>query len=107
MIKKDLIKKFIDELYTTPSKKNYETNKISYNHINEIWIIDLVVMIEFKDSNNKGYRYIFIIIDIYSTYWWCIPQKKKSKTKTQEISSILTKSKRSTHKSESDRGSEW
>ena len=41
MPKKDLIKIFIDEIYSTPPKKIYPTNKITYNYIDEIWSIDL------------------------------------------------------------------
>ena len=55
MIKKDLTKIFIDEIYSTPPKKKYPTNKIVYNHIDEIWSIDLADMIDYKISNNKGF----------------------------------------------------
>ena len=51
-MKKDLIKKFIDEIYSNPPKKPYETNRIFYNHINEIWSIDLADMIGYKISNH-------------------------------------------------------
>ena len=44
-------------------EKNYETNKIIYNHIDEIWSIDLADMLVYKISDNKGFRYIFVIID--------------------------------------------
>ena len=46
MIKKDLVKNFIDEIYSKAPKKNYLTNKIIYNHIDEIWSIDLADMID-------------------------------------------------------------
>ena len=108
MIKKDLTKIFIDELYSTPPKKNYETNKIVYNHIDEIWSIDLADMIDYKISNNKGYRYIFFIIDNFTKYLWAIPLKtKNSQTITTEFSNILTESKPSPLKLESERGKEW
>ena len=81
MTKKDLIKIFIDEIYSSPPKKNYETNKIVYNHIDEIWSIDLADMIVYKISNNKNYRYIFIIIHNYSKYLWALPLKNKNITK--------------------------
>ena len=45
-MKKDLTKIFIEEIYSTPPKKNYPTNKIVYNHIDETWSIDLVDMID-------------------------------------------------------------
>ena len=108
MIKKDLTKIFIDEIYSKPPKKNYSTNKIIYNHIDEIWSIDLADMIDYKTSNNKGFRYIFIVIDNFSKYLWAIPLKKKySQTITNEFSNILTESKRKPIKIESDRGTEF
>ena len=108
MVKKDLVKMFIDEIYTTPPKKNYLTNKIVYNNIDEIWSIDLADMIDYKTSNNKGFRYIFIIIDNFSKYLWAIPLKNKfSQTITNEFSNIITTSKGKPNKLESDRGTEF
>ena len=68
MSKRDDFKNFIDGIYSTPPKKNYETNKIRYNHIDELWSIDLADMIVYKISNNKGFRYIFVIFDYFSKY---------------------------------------
>ena len=108
MVKKDLIKIFIDEIYSEAPKKNYPTNKIVYNHIDEIWSIDLADLIDCKSSNNKGYRYIFIIIDNFSNYLWAIPLKNRySQTITNEFSKIITTSKRKPLKIESDRGTEF
>ena len=85
--------------------KNYPTNKIIYNHIDEIWSIDLADMVDYKISNHKGFRYIFSIIDIFSKYLWAIPPKNKySQTITQEFSKTYTTSKRKPLKIESDRG---
>ena len=107
-MKKDLTKIFIDEIYSTPPRKIHPTNKIIYNHIDEIWNLDLADMIDYKISNNKGFRYIFIIIDNYSKYLWAIPLKNKySQTITEEFSNILTKSKRKPLKLESDRGAKF
>ena len=65
-------------------------------------------MIDYKISNNKGYRYIFIVIDNFSKYLWAIPLKNKySQTITNEFSNILTTSKRKPLKLESDRGTEF
>ena len=107
-MKKDLTKIFIDEIYCTPARKNFPTNKIVYNHTDEIWSIDLADMIDYKISNNKKYRYIFIIIDNFSKYLWAIPLKNKySQTIKNELSNILTTSKRKPLKLESDRVSEF
>ena len=108
MKKVDLTKKFIDEIYSSPPKKNYPTNKIIYNDIDEIWSIDLADFSDYKTSNNKGFRYIFIVIDNFSKYLWAIPLKNKySQTITNEFSNIPIKSKRKPIKIESDRGAEF
>ena len=65
-MKKDLTKIFIDELNSKPPKKNYETNKLVYNDIDGIWSFDLAVMIDYKNSNNEGFSFIFIIMDNFS-----------------------------------------
>ena len=107
-MQKVLNKIFIDVIYSAPPKKNYETNKIIYNHIDEIWSIDLVDMIDYKISNKQGFRYIFLKSDSFSKYVWAIPLKNKhSQTKTEEFSKNLTTSKRSPVKLESDRGAEF
>ena len=102
------IKIFIDEIYSSPPMKNYETNKIVYNHVDEIWSIDLADMIDYKTSNNKGYRHVFVIIDIFSKYVWANPlENNYAETKIKEFSNILSTSKRSPQKIESDRGAEF
>ena len=107
-MKKVLARIFFDEIYSKAPRKNYPTNKIIYNHIDEIWSIDLADMIDYKISNKKCFRYIFIIIDNYSKYLWAIPLKNKySQTITNEFSNILTTSKRKLLKLERDRGTEF
>ena len=66
MVMKDNVKIFTDETYSKAPLRNYPTIKIIYNHIDEMWSIDLADMIDYKISNNKGFRYIFVIIDNYS-----------------------------------------
>ena len=75
-MKKESTKTFIDETYSSPPKKNYPTNKIVYNHIDDIWSIDLVDKVDYKNSSNKGFRLIFIIVDNFSKYLWALPLRK-------------------------------
>ena len=106
-MKKKLIRTFINDIYSKAPLKKYPTNKIIYNHIDEIWSIDLADMVDYKISNNKGFRYIFVIIDNYSKYLWAIPLKNKySQTITDEFSNISTTSKRKPLKIEIDRGAD-
>ena len=56
MVKRDSIKIFIDEIYSKAPFTKYPTNKIVYNRIDDIWSINLADKIDFKTSNNKGFR---------------------------------------------------
>ena len=56
MAKSEVIKIFIDAIYSNAPKKNSETNKIVYNHVDEIWSIELADMIDYKISPNEGFR---------------------------------------------------
>ena len=60
MTKKDLFKIFFDDIYIKPPKKNYETNEMICNHIDEIWSLDLANMIDYKISNTEKHRFIYI-----------------------------------------------
>ena len=56
MPKKDIIKIFNNKLCSKPPRKNDPTNKTIYNHIDELWSIDLADFSDYKTSNNKGLR---------------------------------------------------
>ena len=94
MTKKNNFNTFINELNNKP-RKNYPTNKTKYNHIHETWSIDLADFLDYKTSNNKEFRYIFIRIDNVSKYDWAIPLKKNNKTVTDAFANIPSTSKRS------------
>ena len=55
----------------------FERKKIIVNHIDEIHSCDLVDMIKYSRVN-RGYKYIFTNIDIFSKYAWCFPIKSKT-----------------------------
>ena len=107
-MKKKLIKTFINEIYSKPQLRNYPTNKIIYNHIDEIRFIGLSDFSDYETSNNKGFIYIFIIVDNFSKYLWAKPlENKYSQTITKKFSTFLSTSKRSLLRLESDRGGEF
>ena len=62
-MKKDLTRIFIDEIYSKSPIKNRPTIKRVYVRIDEIWSTNLANFSDYKTSNSKGFRYIFIIID--------------------------------------------
>ena len=59
-----------------PVINKFERKKVIINYINEIHSCDLVNMTKYSRMN-KGYKYIFTNIDIFSKYAWSFPIKSK------------------------------
>ena len=59
------------------------------NHIDEIWAADLVEMQQFSRWN-KAYRYLLMVIDVFSKYGWIVALKdKKGESVTKAFSEIF------------------
>ena len=102
------IKIFIDEIYSKPPKKNYATNKTDVYHIADIWSLDILDLKDYGPENNRGYRYVLVIIDNFSKYGWTVPLKNKNaQTIKDSFENILINSKRKPNLIESDRGKEF
>ena len=70
-----------------PVINKFERKKIIVNHIDEIHSCDLVDMQKYSRVN-KGYKYIFTNIDIFSKYSWSFALKTKT---IKEIKSCFEK----------------
>ena len=70
-----------------PVINKFERKKVIVNHIDEIHSCDLVDMQKYSRVN-KGYKYIFTNIDIFSKYTWSFPLKTKT---IKEIKSCFQK----------------
>ena len=107
-MKKDLTKIFINEIYSTPPKKNYPTNKTIIKSIDDTWSSDLLDMNDYGIKNNKGYRYILVVIDNFSKFGWTIPLKNKyAQSITDAFSQIIKTSKRKPNLLETNYGREY
>ena len=108
MIRKDLIKIFINEIYSRPPNKNYETNKTMIKSIDDTWSSDLLDMNDYGIKNNKGYRYILVVVDNFSKFGWTIPLKNKyAQSITDAFSQIIKISRRKPNLLETDDGKEY
>ena len=67
--------------------QKFERKKVIVNHINEIHSADLVDMTQYSKIN-KGYKYIFTNIDVFSIYAYAFPLKSK---KIQDIKPCFEK----------------
>ena len=101
------IKIFIDEIYSKSPKKYYPTNKTDVYHIDDIWSLDILDLKDYGTENNRGYRYVLVIIDNFSKFGWTIPLKENAQTIKDSFENIIMNSKRKPNLIESDRGKEF
>ena len=102
------IKIFINEIYSKPPKKKYITNKTNVYYIDDIWSLDILDLKDYGPENNRGYRYVLVIIDNFSKFGWTIPLKNKNaRTIKNSLENILISSKRKPNLIETDSGKEF
>ena len=102
------IKIFINETYSKSPKKNYDTNKTDVYYIDDIWSLDILDLKDYGPENNRGYRYVLVIINNFSKYGWTVSLKNKNaQTIKDSFENFLISSKRKPNLIESDRGREF
>ena len=102
------IKIFINEIYSQPPKKFYPTNKTNVYHIDDIWSLDILDLKDYGPGNNRGYRYVLVVIDNFSKFGWTVPLKNKNaQTIKDSLENIIINSKRKPNLIETDRGKEF
>ena len=102
------IKIFINEIYSRGPKKNYDTNKTDIYYIDDIWSLDILDLKDYGSKNNRGYRYVLVVIDNFSKFGWTVLLKNKNaQTIKDSFEIILISSKRKPNLIESDRRKEF
>lgn len=80
----------VNELHK-PARKNYKRRRTIVKGLNDLWQADLVEMQPYAKIN-KGYRYILVVINVFSKYVWAQPLKsKQGKDVTLAMKVILDK----------------
>ena len=72
---------YLSQELNKPTVQKFERQKVIVNHINEIHSTDLVDMSQYSKMN-RGYKYIFTNIDVFSKIAYAYPIKSK---KIQDI----------------------
>ena len=102
----DWSQQLAEELHK-PITRNFRKRRVISYGIDEIWAADLVEMQKYSKWN-KGFKYLLMVIDIFSKYGWIVALKDK---KTESVSlafvHIFKKSKRKPEKLWADKGSEF
>lgn len=91
-----------------PKRKNFKRRQVIQKGLNDTWEIDLVEMIPYSPEN-KGYKYILTVIDIFSKYAYAMALKSKDSSSVVEaMKRIFKKSQFSPPKNiHSDQGKEF
>ena len=102
------IKIFITEVYSKPPKMNYNTNKTDVYYIDDIWSLGISDLKDYGPENNRGCRYVFVIINNFSKFGWTTPLKNKNAQIIKDsFENILISSIRKPNLIESDRVKEF
>ena len=99
---------FMNEIDSKPPKKNYPTDKTDVYHIDDIWSLNFLDLEDYGAKNNRGYRYVLVIVDKFSKFGWKIPLKNKNaQTIKDSFENILISSQRKPNLIESDIGKDF
>nr|XP_022908059.1 uncharacterized protein LOC111419480 [Onthophagus taurus] len=84
----DIKRKLAEELHK-PARIHFKRRHVLTKGINDLYQADLVEMIPYA-RQNSGYRYILVVIDVFSKYAWAVPVKTTSgKDVTKAMKSSL------------------
>ena len=90
-----------------PIIRKFEKRKVHAAFKDNIWDADLTD-IQLLNKYNKGIRFLFCVIDIFSKYAWVVPLKdKKGVSIVAAFQSILKQSNRKPNKIWVDKGSDF
>ena len=101
------IKIFPNEIFPKPPKKNYVTNKTDVYHIDDIWSLGISDLKDYGPENNRGYRYVLVIIDIFSKFGWTVPLKEINAITVKDTFEIILINSKKPNLIETDRGKEF
>ena len=93
-----------DELHK-PVRKNFPKRYVFVRHVDDTWGMDLVDMKALANKNDN-YKYILMVIDVFSKYGWALPIKFKSSTSVKDALEIIFK-KATPKKIWADKGTEF
>jgi hypothetical protein len=95
---------FADELHHRVIK-SFPKRRVYVNSIDQTWAVDLIDIQQYS-KQNKHYKYLLAVIDIFSKYGWLIPLKNKTGLTVSEELKNLFKQRKPMY-IWSDKGSEF
>lgn len=104
MSKTNLTNKLADELHHRVVK-SFPKRRVYVHSIDQTWAVDLIDMQPYS-KQNKHYKYLLAVIDVFSKYGWLIPLKNKTGVAVSEAFKTLFKERKPIY-IWSDKGSEF
>lgn len=80
----DAKRQVVEELHK-PARINFKRRRVILKSLNDLFQADLVEMQQFS-KENKGYKYILVVINCFSKFVWAFPLKTKT---GQEVSKAM------------------
>lgn len=99
-------RQIVNELHKSV-RRNFRRRRTIIKGFGDLWQADLAEMQSFAEEN-KGYRYILIVIDCYSKYAWARPLKNKTAREVHNaMKNILREADYSAKHLQTDLGTEF
>ena len=100
-------KKALAKELLKPKLKRFPRRRVFSPNVDRIWTMDLMV-VEKYSKQNKNYKYIIVVLDLFSRFAWARPLKTKTGLEvSQALKDIFTKSDRKPTRIWSDDGTEF
>ena len=88
-----------------PVRRKFQKRRVVVGGVDETWAADLVDMSAFS-RDNRGFKYLLSIIDVFSKYGWLVPLKDKKGTTVRDAFRTVFKD-RTPKKLWTDKGTEF
>ncbi len=89
-----------------PVRHNFQKRYVFVPQVDDIWGADLVDMRALADEND-GYKYILMVMDVFSKYGWAVPLKSKTGKATKDGLETILKCGITPKKIWADKGTEF
>ena len=100
-------KKALAKELLKPKLKRFPRRRVFSPNVDKIWTMDLMVVEKYR-KYNKNYKYILVVLDLFSRFAWARPLKTKTGLEvSQALKDIFTKSDRKPTRIWSDDGTEF
>ena len=89
-----------------PIRRKFMKRTVFAKNVDDIWTADLVDMQPFS-RDNKGYKYLLTVLDVFSKYGWIIPLKRKTGSEVADAFQMLFTNNKPPAKLWTDKGTEF